>query len=165
MSYDHAKQPASSSGHLALHHPHSDGDRPARIVVPELIFKWHVEMQREFVTANDAVLRAIDIGLEKLKSACTRLTGQRWPTDAELDAIRDERLKLEAVEKQAGRRACSKCQSTDVPHLNWQEYSGGSHIRESCSTCGAFRRFARKTPQHVEIANRSPHFEKRSIAR
>jgi hypothetical protein len=62
--------------------PQSDGNRPASIVFPRVVFEWQQEMREEFKN-NPEALVVVEKGLVKLKQLCSRLTGKKFlPEDA-----------------------------------------------------------------------------------
>lgn len=86
--------------HLGLD-PVDEGPEPspesAAVLFPRLLFDWYDRMRSEH--AGDVVaLHVVERGYEHLKRICSKVTGRRWPTDAEFAAARAE-LELEEQER------------------------------------------------------------------
>jgi hypothetical protein len=48
---------------------------------------------------------------------------------------------------------CRRCGSTALHHA-WQRFAGGTrHVREDCARCGAYRRYAPRTPLYARLAD------------
>lgn len=60
--------------------------RSAEVVLPNLIWLWLMAMRGRH-RDDPLALAVVEDGFAELRTTCSRLTGRRWPTDAEVGIV------------------------------------------------------------------------------